>query len=1094
MTSRINTQIESMARNGIFATGRLVMRWVCREYELDSDHSSLYDVNDLMQLRVCNATPEGIKQYLELRAWVEQGLRNRVDHDVKESILFYAVKDIKILEPDLILYSPYRCYSYLQHILEKYCRRVQQESSRAELLKSLQTVGGGAGQAFPAVRLRATPQGRGKQSGAKNNQCRFYARGVTCKFGDKCKYARSGPVRARSSSQGTASSGGGDAKCLSFLKTGKCRFGDRCKFAHTSADASVYMASSMRAGSSSQVYTCTSIDGVFPCSCGCTGGEAGKVSASAHVCYNHDVVFRATDSDGDFKGGMGKCRKWIVDSGAGLDLSGESCLTDSESSQTRNSGKPIHLTTANGKTTADRKAPCPIEVMNVELQPLILPQCPPVMSVGRRVIKDGFSFVWNASEPQRPYLIDPCGNKIALGVEGYVPILCEDGSIEEKPKPGLVAHPAQVMKESSAMRVVHGHALSGNEDPSSGHDVEESDDRADIHDDDDDDLDDEGLTKSKFLRVGRTREAAESTLHQMMHYLKNNFCPCCRGSKAISSPARRIRAGQERLKATKFGQVIHIDHLVVSEDFKGVGGERVALVVLDQFTGFGGAYPATSKSSEEIVIALRHFVGGDAEWRNVSLKADNSMESACAAKTLGVARFVSTPHHHQSNGKIERFIRRLVESSRASLDQAGLPVQCWPLAIRHAAHCPNVMAPSNEEGECAWDRRTGEPCEWKAYPFGTKVSAIIRAPASKPSKFEPSGTECVFVGWNFAPGWIHSDYQVMIVSQVRDSFLPHDLHVHRTREVVLGENSNKCDFPLKSQGMGSTSCEGPVHVHVPVENVPFRLVHDGEADDRTLKGVAEGLGGGEDGERLPKVMRDKGWRVDRFGDRLVRTPPGSSRLAQFTPEEWRELPLKVRRALALDAAGKREAETAEVIGQGGSSGSGGGNPALACGVAEKDRRGVWFAGDLPTATRFVGDLTAENVKRVVDDVKSGCSSRVIVELCCDGDSKLGTHCRQGCSLLRVTEAVDVCSKRSAQLFKDICVQLGERVFVWVSCPCTSGCTWHRTNPSYNKSAVHIKKLRHHEGIAETCLGLIRFSEGHNCQWAWEWPRHNDMGG
>eukprot|EP00971_Amphidinium_carterae_P139238 2759140-Amphidinium_carterae.1 len=102
------------------------------------------------------------------------------------------------------------------------------------------------------------------------------------------------------------------------------------------------------------------------------------------------------------------------------------------------------------------------------------------------------------------------------------------------------------------------------------------------------------------------------------------------------------------------------------------------------------------------------------------------------------------------------------------------------------------------------------------------------------------------------------------------------------------------------------------------------------------------------------------------------------------------------------------------------------------------------------------------------------------------------HCRGDCCLLRVTEAIDVTNKDSIQLVESACKSLGNRLFVWISSPCTSGCTWHRTNPRYLQSDVHVKKLAHHERIARTCWNLVQFCIGFGCRWAWEWPRHNDM--
>ena len=55
--------------------------------------------------------------------------------------------------------------------------------------------------------------------------------------------------------------------------------------------------------------------------------------------------------------------------------------------------------------------------------PLLLPSSPAVLSIGRRVEKEGYSFVW--MHGKKPYLVRPDGIRIELRVESHIPYLIE---------------------------------------------------------------------------------------------------------------------------------------------------------------------------------------------------------------------------------------------------------------------------------------------------------------------------------------------------------------------------------------------------------------------------------------------------------------------------------------------------------------------------------------------------------------------------------------------------------------------------------------------------------------------------------------------
>ena len=81
--------------------------------------------------------------------------------------------------------------------------------------------------------------------------------------------------------------------------------------------------------------------------------------------------------------------------------------------------------TANGVVKSDHEVPLYIAELDEKCYPYILKNTPDVLTMGRRCMCDGYSFVWKA-HPNRPYFRRPDGKRIFLTVDHYVPYLLTD--------------------------------------------------------------------------------------------------------------------------------------------------------------------------------------------------------------------------------------------------------------------------------------------------------------------------------------------------------------------------------------------------------------------------------------------------------------------------------------------------------------------------------------------------------------------------------------------------------------------------------------------------------------------------------------------
>ena len=88
---------------------------------------------------------------------------------------------------------------------------------------------------------------------------------------------------------------------------------------------------------------------------------------------------------------------------------------------TRHPSVGMNFSTANGKTTARRCLQCYCEQLEGPVDPFVLTQTPHVLTIGKRVMERGYSFMWRSCST--PLLITPSGSQIPLIVNGNVPYM-----------------------------------------------------------------------------------------------------------------------------------------------------------------------------------------------------------------------------------------------------------------------------------------------------------------------------------------------------------------------------------------------------------------------------------------------------------------------------------------------------------------------------------------------------------------------------------------------------------------------------------------------------------------------------------------------
>ena len=124
--------------------------------------------------------------------------------------------------------------------------------------------------------------------------------------------------------------------------------------------------------------------------------------------------------------GIIKVPKWIGDTGAANHMVSPKDLSP-EQLDTRHSTPVIHLSTANNIIAANERCEVVLPQLPFVLDPLVLANTPPAISIGRCVIDHKMNYEWHWNST--PKLISSDGKVTTFQVEDYVPYLQTNPSL-----------------------------------------------------------------------------------------------------------------------------------------------------------------------------------------------------------------------------------------------------------------------------------------------------------------------------------------------------------------------------------------------------------------------------------------------------------------------------------------------------------------------------------------------------------------------------------------------------------------------------------------------------------------------------------------
>ena len=356
----------------------------------------------------------------------------------------------------------------------------------------------------------------------------------------------------------------------------------------------------------------------------------------------------------------------------------------------------------------------------------------------------------------------------------------------------------------------------------------------------------------------------------------------------------KARRGAYKRELKKFGDLITFDAVDTSKVHDDVLVlEKEVLVIRDCFTGIISAYPSDRMAKDDVVRAVKQFIGAKKVRQAYSDHAPQFIE---AMNEMKIPIDHSLPGRPQTNSIAERTNQFIPTATSTCLLEAGLPPCFWRTAILCVCHLLNVEP--NDDELSAWCKLHGSDFAGKLIPYGARVN--YKPPKTREAgqlhKFGPDSIPGVFAGYHIGPGMHWSrQYKVWPLSEFVHQNLGDDaskpehrlLKPHLTEKV---EMVTPLTFPCKQEyERVNTTLEGMKEREL-LDGDPSKVHHgddeeqDHDEDDDEIDDGDDGRPGPSGGKVSKKPLDDSEDIFDKDKDPEDMT---LQELIDAQPEHWK---------------------------------------------------------------------------------------------------------------------------------------------------------------------------------------------------------------
>ena len=429
----------------------------------------------------------------------------------------------------------------------------------------------------------------------------------------------------------------------------------------------------------------------------------------------------------------------ILDSGAYRDIvpSAEGAITGSiRPSQ----DGPIR--TANGMVDMADEALFNDNLHGEPVWKLIIPDSPVLLSMGT-LVKHGYSFIWTTGNYNSPKLVK---NKISipLRIINNVPyidakahrLLCLADNNTSADDVSVEFLNSKKSIDSVKLNKIIKHQIQNYDKLSSLYKTDQHVPAAAMH---------------------NTLINEPWTKHLLLHMPADPGCRTCQLAKAKQCPARRRYPQRTRdidPAHRRFWGEVSVDLV-----YTNIGDENNCQYFLSAgcyTTGWIECYPIPDKSSSTILRAYQEIQRGK-PFPGI-IRSDGGKEFTGTfeehLRTFAIAHVTTPPGDHNANATQERHHHTILQSLRAQLFTAGLPLRLWSRSLQYTCFLLNRTHNSAKTGKTPYEARHGHPYphEQRLIPFGCEVIPV------EPSdiKIDIRGRAHIFLGINHDGSYIHA--------------------------------------------------------------------------------------------------------------------------------------------------------------------------------------------------------------------------------------------------------------------------------------------------------------------------------------------------
>ena len=222
-------------------------------------------------------------------------------------------------------------------------------------------------------------------------------------------------------------------------------------------------------------------------------------------------------------------------------------------------------------------------------------------------------------------------------------------------------------------------------------------------------------------------------------------CKICKRTKITRAPCRK-RIGEAVLRAE--------NSVIWSQQITRFSTKEVNLETITEMLSWCRIWPllrVKTKTSQETERSLRKFL--EPSEKPKFTYTETTLEFGKSCEDLSWNHCAPTPHRSETNGILERAVRRIKEGTSAVLLQSGLDEKWWAGSMECCCYLRNVQD-FLVDCRTPYERRFGEPfIKGPVIPFGAMVDYHLVS-AKDQSRLHPFGKTVlpdIFLGYALFP-------------------------------------------------------------------------------------------------------------------------------------------------------------------------------------------------------------------------------------------------------------------------------------------------------------------------------------------------------